>query len=189
MVKQAAADGAWWQLVYTGRTVASMPFLDELSALDPDRLRIRPYDRHGFPSGAKLLEYAPAGATVYCCGPAPMIAGVRRDLPTSAAAALHVERFSAPPVRSGVPFEIVLRRGNRVLTVPADRSALEVIRQAVPDVAYSCRQGFCGTCRTRVLSGSGEVEHRDRVLTEGERTDMMTICVSRSRGGRITVDL
>ncbi|HET9257891.1 MAG TPA: PDR/VanB family oxidoreductase [Pseudonocardiaceae bacterium] len=189
MVKHAATGGAPWQLVYTGRSRASMPFLDELRALDAGRVWIRPYDDYGFPSGAELLRRAPSGATVYCCGPAPMIASVRRDLPASAAAALHVERFSAPPVTGGVPFEVALHRSGRVLTVPADVSALEVIRQAVPGVPYSCRQGFCGTCRTRVISGSAGVEHRDRVLTGRERADTMTICVSRSRGGRITVDL
>jgi ferredoxin-NADP reductase len=188
MVKQAAASGAPWQLVYTGRSRASMPFLDELSALDPARVRVRPYDQYGFPgSGAELLEYAPAGATVYCCAPATMMAGVRRDLAASAAAAAHFERFTAPPILDGVPFEIALQRRNRVLTVPADRTALEVIREALPDVAYSCQQGFCGTCRTRVISG--EIDHRDRVLTDRERTDTMTICVSRSRGGRIALDL
>ncbi len=188
MVKQAAADGAQWQLVYTGRSRASMPFLDELTALDPARIRIRPYDQHGFPSsGAELLKHAPTGATVYCCAPAPLIAGVRRDLPASTAEALHFERFSAPPVLGGQPFEVALQRSNRVLTVPADRSALDVIRQALPDIAYSCQQGFCGTCRTRVISG--EIDHRDRVLTDRERTDTMTICVSRSRGGRIALDL
>jgi ferredoxin-NADP reductase len=187
MVKQAAAGGVPWQLVYTGRSRASMPFLDELSELDPERVRIRPYDQHGFPTGAELLEYAPPGGTVYCCGPTPMIAGVRQALPASAAAALQFERFCAPPVLDGVPFEIALQRSNRMLTVPADVSALDIIRQALPDVAYSCQQGFCGTCRTRVLSG--DVEHRDRVLTDQARADTMTICVSRSRGGRIVLDI
>lgn len=189
MVKQAAADGVLWQLVYTGRSRALMPFLDELAALDPDRVWIRPYDQYGFPSGAELLARAPTGATVYCCGPAPMIASVRQDLPASGAGALQFERFSAPPILGGAPFEIALHRSNRVLTVPADRSALEVIRQAMPEVPYSCQQGFCGTCRTRVISCSREIEHRDRVLTDHERTDTMAICVSRSQGGRITVDL
>ncbi|MGH3669184.1 MAG: PDR/VanB family oxidoreductase [Pseudonocardiaceae bacterium] len=187
MVKLAAAVGAQWQLVYTGRSRASMPFVDELSALDPDRVRLRPYDQYGFPSGAELLEHATEGSTVYCCGPAPMLAGVRQVFASSAAAALNFERFTAAPIVDGVPFEVALERSDRVLQVPADRSALEVIRDAVPDVAFSCQQGFCGTCRTRMLSG--EVEHRDRVLTEAERTDTMTICVSRSRGGRITLDI
>jgi hypothetical protein len=34
-----------------------MPFLGELSELDPDGVHIRPYDEHGFPTGAELLEY------------------------------------------------------------------------------------------------------------------------------------
>ena len=187
MVKQAVADRLPWQLVYTGRSHASMPFMGELAELDPDWLHIRPYDEYGFPTGAELLEYSPPGATVYCCGPAPMIAGVRRAYPGSAAAALQFERFTAPPILDGVPFEIALQRSNRLLTVPADRSALEIIREAMPDVAYSCQQGFCGTCRTRVLTG--DVEHRDRVLTDQERADTMTICVSRSRGGRIALDI
>ncbi|MGB8961264.1 MAG: PDR/VanB family oxidoreductase [Pseudonocardiaceae bacterium] len=187
MVKQAAVSGAPWQLVYTGRSRASMPFLDELTALDPTRVRVRPYDEYGFPSsGAELLVYAPAGATVYCCAPATMTAGVRRDLATSAAAAAHFERFTRPPILDGVPFEIALQRSDRLLTVPADRTALEVIREAIPDVAYSCQQGFCGTCRTGVISGA--VDHRDRILTDRERADTMTICVSRGRGGRIVLD-
>ncbi len=187
MVKHAAAGGRPWQLVYTGRSRVSMPFLDELTALDAARVRIRPYDEYGFPStGAELLEYAPTGATVYCCAPPTMIANVRRDRPASAAAALHFERFTTPPIVGGSPFEIELRRSNRVLTVPADRSALDIIRDTVPNVAYSCQQGFCGTCRTRIIAG--EVEHRDRVLTDRERTDTMTICVSRGRGGRIVLD-
>jgi ferredoxin len=165
-----------------------MPFLEELTELDPARIQVRPYDQYGFPaSGAELLTYAPNGATVYCCAPAAVIASVRRDLPARAAEALHFERFSAPPILDGVAFEVALQRSNRVLTVPADRSALDIIRQVVPDTAYSCQQGFCGTCRTRVISG--EIDHRDRVLTERERTDTMTICVSRSRGGRIALDL
>jgi hypothetical protein len=36
---------------------------------------------------------------------------------------------------------------------------------------------------------SGDVEHRDRVLIEHERADTMTICVSRSRSGRIVLDI
>lgn len=187
MVKRAAADGASWQLVYTGRSRASMPFLDELTEFDADRVHLRPYDEYGFPSGTELLKHALPGVTVYCCGPSPMIAGVRGALAASSAAALHFERFTAPPIVDGTPFEVALQRSKQVLTVPADRSALEVIRETVPEVAYSCQQGFCGTCRTRVLSG--EVEHRDRVLTDQERADTMTICVSRSRGGRIVLDV
>lgn len=188
MVRAAAARGADWRLVHTGRTRESMPFAAELARLDPRRVWIRPDTEYGIPaSGAELLEQAPSGASVYCCGPVPMITGVRLDLPGADVGALHFERFSEPPVTAGREFRVQLARSGLDLRVPADRSALSVIREQLPEVAYSCRQGFCGTCRVRVLSG--EVEHRDRVLTGEERQREMMICVSRSSGDGVRLDL
>ncbi|SNR54544.1 Ferredoxin-NADP reductase [Haloechinothrix alba] len=187
MVRAAAARGADWQLVYTGRTTASMPFIDELTRIDPRRVWIRPDTEYGIPaSGAELLERAPEGAAAYCCGPTPMITSLRVDRPASRVRSLHFERFGPPPISDGAPFEIELARSGRVLPVPADHSALDVVREAVPDVAYSCRQGHCGTCAVGLISGT--VEHRDRVLPEPERENTMMICVSRATG-RVVVDL
>ncbi|MGW1675922.1 ferredoxin reductase [Saccharopolyspora sp. NPDC002376] len=96
MVRTAAARGAHWRFVYTGRSRESLPFLAEL---DQDRVWIRPDTEFGIPaSGAELLEHAPTDAAVYCCGPIPMITGVRMDMTGSAADSLHWERFSAPPI-------------------------------------------------------------------------------------------
>lgn len=80
-----------------------------------------------------------------------------------------------------------LIRTGEVLTVPADRTADEVIRERLPVVPYSCQQGFCHTCQVKVLRG--DVDHRDRVLTDAQREDgAMLICVSRS-GGPLALDL
>lgn len=189
MVKQAAAVGAQWRLVYTGRSRESMPFLDELAELDQSRITIRPDTEYGIPaSGDELLKHGSVGAVVYCCGPSPMIAKVREDWPASRATALHFERFSPPPIVDGEPFEVELARRKQVLTVPADRSALDVVRTVMPEVPYSCQQGFCGTCRTRVLAG--DIDHRDSVVSGPGEPDVMTICVSRSKGGgRVVLDL
>jgi ferredoxin-NADP reductase len=184
MVKLAAARAAGWHLVYCGRSRESMPFMAEIAELDQDRVWIRPDTEYGVPvRGAQLLTSALPDTQVYCCGPPPMIDGVRVDR----TAGLHYERFSPPPIIDGRPFEIELRRSSTVLKVPADRTALDVIRDAIPSVPYSCRQGFCGTCSTRVLAG--EVRHHDRVLTDDERAHQMAICVSRARDARIVLDL
>lgn len=74
-----------------------------------------------------------------------------------------------------------------MLTVPADESALSVIKDRLPGVGYSCQQGFCGTCRVKVLAG--KAEHRENRLTDTEQQDEMLICVSRSEGGRLVLDL
>lgn len=153
MVRRAAALGADWRLVYTGRSRASMPFLAELP--DDDRVRIRPDTEYGIPaSGADLLEDLPEGAAVYCCGPVPMITGVRVDLALTGAKAVHFERFAPPPIVAGEPFQLTLRRSGQVLRVPGDRSALDVLLEARPATPYSCRQGFCGTCAVPAADGS-----------------------------------
>jgi ferredoxin len=56
-------------------------------------------------------------------------------------------------------------------------------------VLSSCQEGTCGTCETGVLEGVPD--HRDSVLTDEEQAacDLMMICVSRSRGPRLVLDL
>ena len=98
-------------------------------------------------------------------------------------APLHYERFGPPPVVDGVPFELELARSQRVLSVPADRSALDVMPDRDSTTAYSCQQGFCGTCKVKVLGG--QVDRRGRTV-EGD--DEMLVCVSRAKSGRVVID-
>jgi ferredoxin-NADP reductase len=185
MVKEAQRVGADWRLIYTGRDLASLAFLNELESLPEGRVTVRTDDEHGVPDCADLLAGAPADAAIYCCGPAPMIDGVRAAFRARGTGTLHFERFAPAPVVGGQPFEVALARSGKTVAVPADRSALEAVKAELPDVAYSCRQGFCGTCRVGVLSG--EVDRR----AASDRADegSMLICVSRASGGRITLDL
>ncbi len=186
MVRAAREVGMDWHLVYCGRSRESMPFLDEIATWDSDRVTVRTDDVEGIPSGPTLLERVVGGA-VYCCGPPPMIECVRTAFDAFPATHLYFERFSAPPVRGGVEFEVQLVNSGTVVTVPADKTVLEKIREIRPDVSYSCQQGFCGTCRVRVLSG--RPEHREHRLTSDEQEQEMLICVSRSSGDRIVLDL
>jgi ferredoxin len=90
---------------------------------------------------------------------------------------------SPPPVVDGVPFELELARSRRVLSIPANRSALDVMLDRDPTIPYSCRQGFCGTCKVKVLAGP--VDHRGRAVV-GD--DEMLVCVSRPNGARLVID-
>jgi ferredoxin len=92
------------------------------------------------------------------------------------------------PREEGV-FAIHLAESNLTLTVPLDKSILDVVEQAGVDVLSSCRSGTCGTCATTVLDG--HADHRDTVLTDDERQrgDTVLICVSRSLSPLLTLDL
>ncbi|MER6977442.1 PDR/VanB family oxidoreductase [Streptomyces carpinensis] len=188
---RALPENAEWRLLYGGRTRASMPFLEEVAKLDSGRSRVTVVaeDESGRPDLDALLTDPPEGTAVYCCGPEGLMAAVEEATARLATGAtLHLERF-APRTGTGGEraFEVELRRSGRTVTVPADSTVLAAVRAELPDTAYSCEQGFCGTCQQRVLEG--EVDHRDELLTDAERDDSMLICVSRARSDRLVLDL
>lgn len=187
MVRAARALGLDWQLVYCGRITAAMPFLDEIASWEVDRVTVLTDTEHGVPTASDLLAAAPAGGAVYCCGPAPMLDLVRTSFAETSARSLHFERFTAPPVIDGRPFAVELARSGGSIDVAADTSALAAIRAQLPDVAYSCQQGFCGTCKVKVIAG--QVDHRENRLSGAEQADHMLICVSRAANDKVVLDL
>ncbi|MFJ5097482.1 2Fe-2S iron-sulfur cluster binding domain-containing protein [Streptomyces sp. NPDC088557] len=80
------------------------------------------------------------------------------------------------------------RRSGLTLRVEPGRTLLDVVREAVPGVAYSCEEGWCGTRETKVLAGAPA--HHDSVLGEDERASRTTtmICVGRAHGPRLVLD-
>ncbi len=82
-----------------------------------------------------------------------------------------------------------LRRSARHIEVRTDCSVLDAMLEAGLSPDYSCREGFCGACETRVLEG--EVDHRDSVLTESERkaNKSMMICVSRCKSQSLVLNV
>ena len=191
MVAAAEASGIPWSLVYGGRSRASMAFLPELEGYG-DRVTVCPQDETGLLDLDGLLAHPVPGAAVYCCGPEPLLAAVEQRCAVWPRGSLHVERFSPRPQAQDVParsFEVELAQSGLTLTVPADRSILEVVEQAGVGVLSSCSEGTCGTCETAVLEGIPD--HRDAVLDEAERVanDCLMICVSRSCTDRLVLDL
>ncbi|MRH89886.1 2Fe-2S iron-sulfur cluster binding domain-containing protein [Nocardia sp. SYP-A9097] len=183
ILPMARAAGARGRLVYAGRSRSTMPFLDEIPSA-----RILPDDECGTPDMAALLDTAEPGAAVYVCGPPPMLAAAQRCMfESNPTGSLHTERFSARPVVDGREFGITLARTGTTLRVGAEETALAAVRRALPNVAYSCQQGFCGFCEVGVLAGA--VDHRDRLLTESARAQRILLCVSRAAGDQLVLDL
>ncbi|GLX23442.1 MULTISPECIES: PDR/VanB family oxidoreductase [Streptomyces] len=183
MLRAATAAGADWTLLYGGRSRASMPFLPELAAYG-DRVTVAAEDETGLPDLAPLSGIRP-GTLVYCCGPEPLMRAVTEAVPDPGA--VRLERFAAAAPAEARPFTVELARTGAAVEVAADESALAAVRRVLPATPYSCEQGFCGTCRHRVLAG--RVDHRDELLTDGERAGSMLLCVSRAESDRLVLDL
>ena len=86
-------------------------------------------------------------------------------------------------------FEIYLAKRGLTLTVLPDQSILHVLQTAGVEVPYSCSEGVCGTCLTKVVEGSPD--HWDMYLTPEEQAkgDCIMVCISRSHSPRLVLDL
>ena len=171
-----------------------MAFLDEVAAYGAAHVSVLFEDEVGRPDVAGLFTSLASGTVVYCCGPKGMISAAEAASWRIGTRSLHLERFHPTPVPSsvisfGAEFDVRLERSGVDLHVPADRSLLSVIREVLPFAPSSCGSGGCGVCETRVLAG--EIDHRDRVLSAEEcaRGDVMMICVSRSKGDLLVLDI
>ncbi|HYZ68995.1 MAG TPA: PDR/VanB family oxidoreductase [Mycobacterium sp.] len=191
MLRLAQRLGVDWSMVYVGRSRDSLPFVDEMGRFG-SRVAIRTDDVSGLPTAAELLGDRADGSAVYACGPAPMLTAIRSALVGRDDVELHFERFAAPPVIDGKEFSVSVASTGETVRVGAEETLLSALNRAGVHAPYSCRQGFCGTCRTRVLGVvEGTIDHRDTLLTDPERDNgMMLICISRAAGGsHLTLDL
>jgi ferredoxin-NADP reductase len=192
MIDAADAAGAEWELHYGGRSRRSMAFLESLEEVTGNRVVLHPQDEVGLIDLAAILGTPREGTLVYCCGPEPLLAAVEQRCAAWPEGTLHLERFAPKdvggPVLTG-SFEVELTVSGRTLTVPPEKSILQVVEEAGVQVLSSCQEGTCGTCETPVLEG--EVDHRDSLLTPAEQAanDTMFICVSRAACPRLVLEL
>jgi vanillate O-demethylase ferredoxin subunit len=139
----------------------------------------------------EILKHQPTGAHLYICGPIGLIETAQKAAAHWTEGTVHIEHFKpsekAPPTVGNQPFEVVLSRSKLTLTVPPDKTILEVVRAAGVSAESSCEAGICSTCETRLISG--KADHRDDILTAADKAanGKIMICVSRAEPGQTLV--
>lgn len=196
MSQVLAARGANFELHYFARSNAELAFRGLINGSDwSDRVSYHfglvPPLLHDVVE--EVLRKPGADDVIYLCGPTPFMEAVKTCAERLGwdAGGIVSEHFSAEvpkltPDADG--FVIRLARKGVDLVVPADKTIIEVLRDAGIEVKTSCEQGVCGTCVTPVLEG--EPEHHDLYLSEDEhRAGLMTLCVSRARSRMLVLDI
>lgn len=194
MIRACAALQRSMHLYFAGRSRELMAFLDSLGHSLGDKLTVHADDEHAgaFFDIEGLLDKVGVTDRVFLCGPKPMLdaaleAAKKRQWEADR---LRFELFTvAEPEAGDRPFEIVLAQSGETLTVPADQSILDCLIEHGHDPLYDCTRGECGVCTVPVLEG--EIDHRDYVLTDSEKSSgsMMQICVSRAKGDKLVLDI
>lgn len=185
MLEQADGLGASWSLLYGGRTRSSMAFLDALEKYG-DKVTISPQDEYGILDLTSRFTSPLPGELIYACGPEPMLVAAENACTDWEEGSLNIERFVPKVIETDgadESFEVEFVDSGITVTVPADRTILDLAEDNGINVFSSCREGTCGTCETPILEG--EADHRDSLLTpsEMEAQQSMFICVSRAKRG------
>lgn len=181
-----------WKLYYLFRSPESTAFLEDLGAPEYKGKVVIHHD-HGDPANSldlwPVLERPTAGTHIYCCGPRGLMNAVRDMAGHWSSRNVHFESFNeGGGVRpDDKPFAVRLARTGRHFEVPVGKTILSVLREHGCNVPSSCESGTCGSCRTTLLSG--EADHRDMVLMPVEMARQIMICVSRSKGSELVIDL
>ena len=187
-------QGASFELHYCARTPAHTAFAQDLRAVVPAG-QLHFHHDHGNPEQgldiAALLRSPAPGTHVYFCGPAGFMKACEAATAHWPAGTVHSEHFKAPePAAKSMPdgaFEVRLARKGVTLQVQPEQTIVRAIELAGHRVPTSCLSGLCGSCKVNYLEG--EVEHNDYILSDEEKTRCLTVCVSRSRGPLLVLDL
>lgn len=198
MAQEAERREVPWRMLAVGRGRERVSWLEGVAARWPGRVDVVDTAVAGRPDLDRWLQGAADRApsvgppAVMVCGPESLVSAVR-DQSVQRGWEVRTEAFggevASTRYAAGGSFEVELAATGRTIQVPADKSILEVAQEAGAVVLSSCREGYCGTCETVVLEG--EVDHRDTALSPEDQADgdVMMICVSRCRGGRLVLDL
>ncbi len=192
--------------LHSARSPADLIFRDELAQMSRERPALRVVQicendapgetwagERGRLDGAMLASLAPDLLTreAFLCGPAPYMASVRALLEEAGfdPGRLHAESFdfadlAAPeapaetaPAAEG--FKVTFARTGRTITCAADGFVLAAARREGLRLPASCTRGMCGTCKSRLISGTVAMTHaggiRQREIDQG----LVLLCCSR----------
>lgn len=201
MAHQLDAAGVDYEFHYCARDAGAVAFTAEFKPLlDEKKLQLHLDD--GDPSQGldieTLLKDLPGeGVHLYYCGPAGFMGACAQASAHWPTAAVHWEHFKVPErpaaemldggsMEQGA-FVVEIASNGRRLQVASSQTIVEVLRHAGIALDTSCEAGLCATCKIGYLSG--EVDHRDCILSEDEQKGFLTACVSRARSGVLVLDL
>ena len=189
--------GKPFDLFYCTRTRADTAYANELSH-SPFASRVRILHDGGDPSRGLdvigLLKDHAEGTHVYFCGPGGFITAIRNAASHWPKGTVHYELFAADPEMElsnadDSAFEVVINSTGQIFRIPPDRTIVDVLGESGIRVETLCREGYCGSCLTGVISG--KPDHRDTIQSDDEKAtnDTMALCCSRARTGPLVLDL
>lgn len=184
--------GRPFRLLYAAHTREQMAFVDELSELLGDRLRLFvSTEGKRLDISAEIDRLHPEGE-LYLCGPLRLRDAAQKGWREKKRRPdrLRFETFASGGRFPPEEFVVRMRGHDRDITVRKNRTLLDALKDNGVEMMWDCLRGECGICAAQVIEVEGELDHRDVFLSEEQQREDTTIitCVSRAVGGAITID-
>ncbi len=205
-------------LLYGNRTTAGIMFLEELFDLknrfcerfqlvnvlsrEEQEAELLNGRLDGRRLGLLLDVLVPGGGDQwFLCGPRAMIEEARATLLERGvdAARIHSELFHAGAVRAAPRRAVPAGDGSRVTVVLDGRNSsfelgadgepiLEAVLRLRSDAPYACKDGVCGTCRARVVSGAVTMDRNHALERDEVEAGFVLACQSHPASPAVTLD-
>ncbi|HKR92354.1 PDR/VanB family oxidoreductase [Novosphingobium sp.] len=195
MIARLNQVGKPWRLYYCTRNEERAALVNEIRQLEADGVGqfISHYDdRDGLFDLKGTLAALSGDTHVYCCGPKGMLDAFRAGAQVSGLGSdrVHFEYFNAD-VESATEggFVVVLNQSGAEIRINPGQTILQALTEHGVNVPFSCEEGICGACETRVIEGVPD--HRDMILSDEEKrqSKTMMVCCSGSKSDRLVLDL
>src|ERR1700684_1746477 len=191
-------------LLYCARTAADVIFENELVRLSRSLPNFkyevslsRPDPTWKGRSGRVTEEFVSEKVTdldshtFFLCGPKGFMDNARQILSTlgvnqdrilqesfgESKRATALSPLEARPVET-----VVFMQSGKVCQVSDGNTLLDLAEKNGVQIPYGCRQGLCGTCATRVLSGNVQMDVEAGLTAEQANAGYLLPCVSRAEG-------
>jgi ferredoxin len=86
------------------------------------------------------------------------------------------------PLESRTVETVVFLHSAKVCQASSESTLLDLAERNGVQIPYGCRQGQCGTCATRVLSGTVRMDVEIGLTSEQKNAGYVLPCVSRPEG-------
>jgi ferredoxin-NADP reductase len=191
-------------LLYCVRTGADIIFENELSRLSRsvpnfkyELCLSRPDPTWKGRSGRLTEEFVSQSVseldspTFFLCGPHGFMDNARRVLLTLGVTQDRIlqESFGeikpsneSRPLEAGTVETVVFLHSEKVCQASSGSTLLDLAERNGVQIPFGCRQGQCGTCATRVLSGTVQMDVEAGLTAEQKNAGYVLPCVSRAEG-------
>ncbi|WP_088348906.1 MULTISPECIES: hybrid-cluster NAD(P)-dependent oxidoreductase [Rhodomicrobium] len=132
---------------------------------------------------------------IFCCGPAPFMAAVRAMLGEAGfamsrysqesfdfaelAPAEQAEVSETVAAHHGDSFRVEFAKSGRIIECAPDTTILAAAKAAGLRLPSSCTRGLCGTCKSRILSGTLDMRHEGGIRQREIDNGLALLCCSK----------